>query len=141
MRTLPRADVAIVGGGWAGLLVAKELAARTGLSVVVLERGRARSGEEYARDMDELDYGLRLKMMLDASEETVTFRHGPNERALPLRQFSSFLPGSGLGGAGEHWNGLFPRNLPDVFEVHSRTSARYGHERLPEDHSIQDWGV
>ena len=29
------------GGGWAGLLLAKELGARTGLSVVVLERGGA----------------------------------------------------------------------------------------------------
>jgi gluconate 2-dehydrogenase alpha chain len=141
MNKLPRADVAIVGGGWAGLLMAKELAARTGLSIVVLERGTARSGEEYARDMDELDYGLRLKMMQDASQETVTFRHGPDERALPLRQFTNFLPGSGVGGAGEHWNGLFPRNLPDVFKVRSRTVERYGPERLPENHSIQDWGL
>ena len=30
MKTLPRTDVAIVGGGWAGLLMAKELGARTG---------------------------------------------------------------------------------------------------------------
>ena len=32
MKTLPRVDVAIAGGGWSGLLMAKELGARTGLS-------------------------------------------------------------------------------------------------------------
>lgn len=36
MVTMPRADVVIVGGGWTGLLMAKEIASRTPLSVVVL---------------------------------------------------------------------------------------------------------
>jgi len=40
VKTLPPVDVAIVGGGWAGLLMAKELGARTGLSIVVLEQPR-----------------------------------------------------------------------------------------------------
>ena len=39
MKTLRAVDAVIVGGGWAGLLMAKELGARTPLSVVVLERG------------------------------------------------------------------------------------------------------
>jgi gluconate 2-dehydrogenase alpha chain len=141
MKTLPRVEVAIVGGGWAGLLMAKELATRTALSIVVLERGKARGTDEYAADMDEVDYGVRLKMMQEASQETVTFRHSTNERALPLRQFANFLPGSGIGGAGEHWNALFPRNLPDVFNVLTRSKERYGAARLPENHSIQDWGI
>ncbi len=141
MKTLPRADAVIVGGGWAGLLMAKELGARTGLSVVVLERGGPRKTADYAQDMDELDYAVRLRMMQDASRETVTFRPTMKDRALPVRQFSSFLPGTGAGGAGEHWNGTTPRFLPDCFEIRTRTVERYGTARLPAGHSIQDWGI
>jgi gluconate 2-dehydrogenase alpha chain len=141
MKTLPRADVVIVGGGWSGLLMAKELATRTALSIVVLERGPERSTEGYADDMDELDYGVRLKMMQDTSRETVTLRHNSKQTALPIRQLANFLPGSGIGGAGEHWNGLCPRNLPDFFALLTRTKEKYGAKRLPENHAIQDWGI
>ena len=119
----------------------KELGSRTALSVVVLERGGPRQTDDYGEDMDELDYAIRLRMMQDASLETVTLRHTASRRALPLRQHGSFLPGSGVGGAGEHWNGEFPRILPDCFELLSRSIEKYGSKRLPEDHSIQDWGV
>ncbi len=54
MKTLPAVDVVIIGGGWTGLLMAKELGSRTALSVVVLERGVPRKTEGYADDMDEL---------------------------------------------------------------------------------------
>jgi gluconate 2-dehydrogenase alpha chain len=141
MKTLPSVDVVIVGGGWTGLLMAKELGSRTALSVVVLERGGPRKTDDYGEDMDELDYAIRLHMMLDASLETVTLRHTASQRALPLRQHGSFLPGAGVGGAGEHWNGICPRFLPDCFELLSRTTEKYGPKRLPGDHAIQDWGV
>jgi gluconate 2-dehydrogenase alpha chain len=141
MKTFPAADVVIVGGGWTGLLMAKELGSRTALSVVVLERGGPRQLDDYANSMDELDYAIRLRMMQDTSLETVTYRHDSSQRALPLRQHGSFLPGSGVGGAGEHWNGISPRFLPDCFELLSRTVGKYGAKRLPEDHAIQDWGV
>ena len=49
MKTLPGVDVVIVGGGWTGLLMAKEIGSRTKHSVVVLERGGPRdSGESRA---------------------------------------------------------------------------------------------
>jgi gluconate 2-dehydrogenase alpha chain len=141
MKTLPAVDVVIIGGGWSGLLMAKELGARTSLSVVVLERGGAHKTEEYADGMDELDYSIRLRLMQNASQESVTLRHSPNQPAIPLRQYGSFLPGAGVGGAGEHWNGSIPRFQPDLFELRSRTIEKYGAERLPEDSAIQDWGI
>jgi len=141
MKTLPPVDIVIIGGGWTGLLMAKELGSRTGLSIAVLERGKQRESADYLATMDELDYAVRLHMMQDLSQETVTVRHNPAQRAFPMREYGSFLPGSGVGGAGEHWNGLSPRFQPDCFELLSRTTEKYGAKRLPEDHAIQDWGV
>ena len=141
MKNLPRVDVAIVGGGWTGLLTAKELGSRTSLSVAVLERGGPRDKPEYLAGMDELDYAIRLHMMQDPSEQTVTLRHDAAQRALPIRQYGSFLPGAGVGGAGEHWNGVSHRGLPDCFQLLTHITEKYGAKRLPEDHSIQDWGI
>ena len=112
MKTLPATDVVIIGGGWTGLLMAKELGARTSLSIVVLERGGPRKPGEYMDGMDELDYSHRMHMMQDPSQETVTLRHDSNKTALPIRQFGAFLPGTGVGGTGEHWGALCPRLQP-----------------------------
>jgi len=141
VKTLPAVDAVIVGGGWAGLLMAKELGARTFLSVVVLERGPSRQSYDYATDMDELDYAIRLRMMQDLSSETVTLRHDASRGAVPLRQHGAFLPGAGVGGSGEHWNAQVPRFLPDSFELLSKTTARYGASALPEGHAVRDWGI
>jgi gluconate 2-dehydrogenase alpha chain len=141
MKTLPHVDVVIVGGGWSGLLMAQELGSRTALQVVVLERGAPRQTEDYAGGMDELDYAVRMRMMQDLSQETVTLRHSPKDRAVPLRQHGSFLPGSGMGGAGEHWNGVVPRFQPDLFELRSHMLEKYGADRLPQDHAMRDWGI
>src|SRR5260370_4951035 len=112
MKTWPSVDVVIAGGGWTGLRMAKELGSRTALSVVVLERGGPRDSADYPADMDELDYAIRLRMMQNASRETVTLQHNPGQRALPLRQFGSFLPGARLVVAREHLAGVFPIMLP-----------------------------
>jgi gluconate 2-dehydrogenase alpha chain len=141
MKTLSPTDVVIVGGGWTGLLMAKQLGQRTALKIVLLERGIMRRTEGYADDMDELDYFIRLRMMQDTSRDTVTLRRNLQEAALPVRQLGCFLPGEGMGGAGEHWTAQFPRFQPDCFELYSKTIERYGSKRLPEDHAFQDWGV
>jgi len=141
VKTLPAVDAVIVGGGWAGLLMAKELGARTSLSIVVLERGPSRQPSDYSTDMDELDYAIRLRMMQDLSRETVTLRHDAARRAVPLRQHGAFLPGAGVGGSGEHWNAQVPRFLPDCFELLSKTTQKYGASALPEGHAVRDWGI
>jgi gluconate 2-dehydrogenase alpha chain len=104
--------VVIVGGGGSGLFLAKELGGRTSLPVVVLQRGGPRKTSDYFEGMDELDYAIRNRMMQDPSKETVTFWHVVKDRALLIRQFASFLPGTGTRGSGEHWNGTAPRFLP-----------------------------
>jgi len=106
VKTLRAVDAAIIGGGWMGLTMAKELATRTALEIVVLERGGPRKTRDYVDNMDELDYAVRLRMMQPIRDETVTFRHGMRDRALPIRQYGSFLPGTGVGGSGEHWSGI-----------------------------------
>lgn len=141
MKNLPKTDIAIVGGGWTGLLLAKEIVQRTALNVVVLERGVARRQEDYLNDMDELDFSVRFSMMQDYSKETVTLRHTSRDRAIPIRQLGNFLPGTGTGGAGEHWDAFYPRHVPDLFEQFTKTVERYGQKKLPEGHAIVDWGI
>jgi gluconate 2-dehydrogenase alpha chain len=139
VKTLPQVDVAIVGGGWAGLTMAKELATRTSMKILVLERGGPRKTRDYLDNMDELDYAVRLRMMQPIRDETVTFRHSSRDRALPVRQYGSFLPGTGVGGSGEHWSGISYRYYPHDFRRLSHLVEKYGRSRLPEDCTAQDW--
>jgi gluconate 2-dehydrogenase alpha chain len=140
---LRAADIVIVGLGWTGGILAKELA-DTGLSIVVLERGKPRDTNPdfaYPHVHDELKYAQRHELMQDVSRETLTFRNNSNETALPMRQLGSFLPGEGVGGAGVHWNGVTWRWLPWDHEPEKMTLARYGKSAIPEGMQLQDWGV
>ena len=140
MQLLKPVDVVIAGGGWAGLAMAKEIATRTSLHVVVLERGPARKLADYAAGMDEVDYALRYRMMQNIAEETVTHRHTARASAVPVRQYGSFNPGTGVGGAGEHWTSLSYRYFPDQFRLASFLREKHG-AKLPADLTIQDWGL
>src|SRR5947209_1297552 len=141
MKRARSVDVVIVGGGWAGLSMAKELTTRTGLSVLVLERGPTRKRPDYVSPMDELDYAIRLRMMQNTADETHTHRHSARDTAVPIRQHGSFLPGSGVGGAGEHWNGMAYRFTPDQFTLATHLRKTRNAARLPDGLSVQDWGV
>jgi len=142
MERLKPVDAVIVGGGWTGLLLAKEITSRTSLSVVVLERGgNAARPAEYATKMDELDYNIRLRMMQNLADETVTHRHSRKDVAVPVRQYGSFHPGTGVGGAGKHWGGVSNRFLPEQFVLASHLRQKFGSEKLPENIAVQDWGV
>jgi gluconate 2-dehydrogenase alpha chain len=138
MQNLKPADIVIVGGGWTGLTMARELTKRTAHSVVVLERGPARKLSDYSASMDEVDYSIRHRMMQNIAEETVTHRHTIRDTAAPIRQYGSFLPGTGTGGAGEHWTGAAERHTPEDFSLATLMREKYG-PRLPADLALQDY--
>ena len=48
---------------------------------------------------------------------------------------------NGVGGGGVHWNAETWRFLPSDFHLSSHLTERYGANFLPEDMTIQDWGV
>jgi gluconate 2-dehydrogenase alpha chain len=140
VKKLPKVDVVIVGVGWAGGIIAAELT-KQGLNCVGLERGKERKTEDYFMMHDELRYALRYDLMQNLSKETITFRGNERIRALPMRQYGSFILGEGLGGSGVHWNGQTYRFLPYDFEIRSKTIERYGEKKIPKDMTIQDWGI
>jgi len=139
MQQLKSVDVVIAGGGLVGLTLAKEITARTSLSVVALERGQPRKTANYAAGMDELDHALRFRMMQNLSEETATHRHSTKASAVPIRQFGSFNPGTGVGGAAEHWGAICYRFYPEHFTLGTFLREKNG-GRLPENVTVQDWG-
>ncbi len=141
MKTLKSVNVAIVGGGWTGLAMAKEITGRTSLSVLVLERGSPRKTSDYAAGMDELDYAIRMRLMQNIADETITHRHSVRDQSVPVRQYGSFLPGSGVGGAGEHWNGMSFRFLETQFVLATHLREKFGASHLPENLAVQDWGI
>jgi gluconate 2-dehydrogenase alpha chain len=140
---LKKVDVVIVGVGWVGGIIAAELT-KAGLNVVGLERGHLTGRQPRDWDdqkHDELRYAIRYHLFQNAQNETWTLRHNLAEAALPIRQLGSFLPGTGLGGAGVHWNGQTWRFHPRDFTQYTDTVNRYGKDAIPAGMTIQDWGI
>lgn len=140
---LPQVDVVLVGFGWTASILAQELT-DSGLEVLALERGKFRDTvPDFATThiQDELRYAVRKALFEIPARETLTFRNSLDQTALPMRHLGSFLPATGVGGAGVHWNGQHWRFLPTDFTIRSHTEARYGKNFIPEDMTIQDWGV
>ncbi|TAM58525.1 GMC family oxidoreductase [bacterium] len=139
---LKAVDAVTIGVGWTGGIIAAELT-KAGYHVVGLERGEYRNTDpdfEVPQIHDELAYAVRHKFMQDPAQDTYTFRNDARETALPIRYLSGFLPGTGLGGAGVHWNGQTWRFLPWDFETRSATIKRYGEAKL-NGATSQDWGI
>ena len=140
---MKKVDAVIVGFGWAGSIMAKELS-EAGLSVVALERGPHRDtypDGAYPQVIDELTYNIRKKLFQDLSKSTVTIRHNSAQTAQPYRQLAAFLPGTGTGGAGLHWSGVHFRVDPMELRMRSHYEERYGKKFIPEGMTIQDYGV
>lgn len=136
-------DAVVIGMGWTGSILARELT-KAGLHVVGLERGARRMpGEDFTipNIRDDLKYAVRQELFQDTALETVTLRHAPSETALPIRRLGAFLPGAGLGGAGTHWNGLTWRLLPSDHQLRTHLTGRYGRNAVPDEMTIADFGV
>lgn len=139
----PKVDAVIVGMGWTGAILAKELT-DAGLNVVVLERGADRDTQPdfaYPKVVDELEGSVHRRYLQSLAQETVTARHNLTSTAVPYRQMGSFKPGTGVGGAGSHWSGCHFRALPEDFKLRSNVEQRYGANFIPQDMSIQDFPV
>ncbi len=142
-KKLPSVDVVLVGFGWTGAILGQELT-DAGLNVVAIERGGWRdTPTDFAVTFaqDELRYYYRHALFQDPLRETVTFRNSPDQTALPMRKLGSFLPGTGVGGAGIHWNGQTWRFLPSDFAARRHNTERYGAQAIPDTMTIQDWPV
>ncbi|HXU53671.1 MAG TPA: GMC family oxidoreductase [Casimicrobiaceae bacterium] len=140
---LPKVDCVLVGFGWTASILAHELT-EAGLQVLALERGGFRDTvPDFSTTFiqDELRYAVRNGLFEEPERETLTFRNKTSETALPMRQLGSFRPASGAGGAGVHWNGQHWRFLPTDFLQRSHIEQRYGRKFIPDDMTIQDWGV
>ncbi|AQS91845.1 GMC family oxidoreductase [Gluconobacter albidus] len=136
-------DAIIVGAGWAGSIMAKELT-EAGLSVVMLERGSERTTPvegAYPESIDELRGAIRKRLFQNLSQSTVTIRNTMDQTALPYRQLAAFLPGEGVGGAGLHWSGVHFRVAPEDLRLRSAVIERYGEKFIPEGMNLQDYGV
>src|SRR3984885_4146667 len=90
--------------------------------------------------MDEINM-RRVGLVQNPAEQTITHRHSLKDRAVPIRQYGSFTPGTGTGGAGEHWGGISDRYLPDFFVLASHLREKFGAARMSPDWAIQDWGI
>lgn len=141
MAQLPKVDVVTVGAGWTAGILAQQLT-KAGLKVVSLEQGTWRMTDpDFTHDHDELRFQVRRDLMVDLAHETWTWRPNPKSPALPMRQYGSFNPGKGVGGAGIHWAAQSWRFYPSDFQYRTHHIDRYGEERLPAGNRIQDWPI
>ncbi len=142
-RKLKEVDAVIVGLGWTGGILAKELS-EAGLRVVALERGRMTTTEgdfQIPQVRDELRYVQRQGMMQNAARDTLTMRNRPDQEALPVRRLGAFLPGEGVGGSGLHWSGGTWRWTDMEFKARSLYEQRYGRKFIPAEIDLHDWGI
>ncbi len=141
-KLLPKRDAVIIGLGWTGSILAQQLT-EAGLNVVAIERGPWRDTAtdfNIAYMQDELRYAIRKELFLKPSVEAMTVRNNLSQVAMPMRDYGSFLPGDGVGGAGVHWNGHTWRFWSSDFSIRSHLAQRYGAAKL-KGLELQDWGV
>src|SRR5699024_8125436 len=140
-KTMPKTDVVVVGLGWTGSIMAKELT-DAGLNVVALERGEHRATPEaasYPSVADEIAYVQRFKLFQRMKNNTVTIRYDVDDTAVPYRELGSFYLGTDVGGCGFHWNGMTWRALREDLKIRTMYSEKYGADFIPEEMTIQDY--
>ncbi len=136
-----KVDVVTVGAGWTSAIMGWKLGA-AGKQVVAIEIGEARwANPDFAHNHDPLRHEVRKALMYDISKETWTWRPNAGAPSLPIRQYGSFHPGRGIGGASVHWTSQFWRFLPADFQHRSHNIQRYGKNKIPADMTVQDWPI
>jgi gluconate 2-dehydrogenase alpha chain len=141
MAVYPKVEVVTVGAGWTAGIIAQQLTAE-GHRVVSIEAGGDRFAHpHFEHNHDTLYHSVRTGLMYNLSKETWTWRPNPRMPSLPIRQFGSFHPGIGIGGAGIHWAAQTWRFYPSDFRYLSHHTERYGAEKIPTDCTVQDWGI
>jgi gluconate 2-dehydrogenase alpha chain len=125
------------------MIMAKEIASRTPLSVLVLERGGPfRGPASYAAEMDEVDTFIRMRQAASPANGIFTTRASYQDRANPLRKYGDFpMVGTGMGGSSDHWGATSPRFMPEAFEIATHLKQLHGAAKLPPGNLIQDYGV
>jgi gluconate 2-dehydrogenase alpha chain len=142
-KKLKSVDVVTIGVGLTGAILGKELA-QEGLKVVGLERGQPRDTVpdfQAPNQHDELRFAVRKALMQDNTREAMTARNSPVQKALPMRRWEGFLPGTGVGGSAVHWNGQTFRYQKNDFVMRSHYEEKYGKKFIDPDLRLQDWGV
>jgi gluconate 2-dehydrogenase alpha chain len=142
-RKLEKRTVVIVGGGLTAGLIARQITDK-GIDVVVLERGGDHTKGAEAKlptQRDELRWDTYEGLAQDWSVQTYSLRHSRNDDSLPVRWMEAFLPGEGVGGAANHWNGHTWRWAEYDPEIRTHYTSRYGKKAIPDDIPLQDWGV
>ncbi|HWQ13209.1 MAG TPA: GMC family oxidoreductase [Roseiflexaceae bacterium] len=136
-----KVDVVTIGAGWTAGIIAQQLTQKgVGLRVVSIEQGPARwATPDFEHNHDSLRYSVRRAMMVNLASQTWTWRPNPRAPSLPMRQYGSFHPGQGIGGAGTHWAAQHWRFYPADFRYRSHHLERYGQAKLPPGALIQDW--
>jgi len=142
-KRLPKRTVVMIGGGFTSALAARQLMPQ-GVDVLVLERGIDRThsaANEIPSQRDELRWAIRHENAQNIASETYTLRHNSNETALPARSLEAFIPGDGVGGAANHWNGQSWRWAEYDPILRTHLENRYGRKAIPAELKVQDWGV
>lgn len=97
-KNMKPVDVVIVGFGWTGAIMAKEMT-EAGQRVVALERGVYRDtypDGAYPKTINELEYQQRFKLFQNLNKSSFTFRRKTGDSAIPYRQIAMFKPGEGV---------------------------------------------
>jgi gluconate 2-dehydrogenase alpha chain len=136
-----KVEIVSIGAGWTAAMLAWKLCS-AGHRMVSIEQGPMRwANPDFEHNHDGLRYRIRKAMMVDLSTETWTWRPNPSKPSLPIRQYGSFHPGKGFGGASLHWTSQIWRFLESDFRYRSHHIERYGEGKLPEGCTVQDWGI
>lgn len=143
IKKLEKRTVVIVGGGLTAGLVSRQLTAQ-GIEVLVLERGGDHTNGAEAKlpsQRDELRWDVRQGLVQKWNVQTYTLRHSRSDTSLPVRWMEAFLPGEGMGGAANHWNGHTWRWSEYEPTLRTHYINRYGAKAIPTNMPLQDWGV